>query len=76
MKIDTNGNGVLSLDEFKIGSYIYLFKKLLLIGMAEFTKEIKVSLTDKEFEKLFIAMDIDGSGTIDYSGTLKLKNNL
>lgn len=55
MKIDSNGNGLISKDE-------------MLAGMNEFKKSMNLKLSTEQIIKMFDAMDIDKSGQIDYSG--------
>lgn len=54
VKIDKNGNGLISKDE-------------MLLGMSEFKKNLNLKLTQDQIVKMFDAMDIDKSGQIDYS---------
>lgn len=56
VKIDKNGNGTLSLEEFR-GAF------------GEFQSKIGIDkkLNDEEIEKLFIAIDANKNGVIDYS---------
>eukprot|EP01016_Furgasonia_blochmanni_P032967 TRINITY_DN3411_c0_g1_i7.p1 TRINITY_DN3411_c0_g1~~TRINITY_DN3411_c0_g1_i7.p1 ORF type:complete len:205 (+),score=77.29 TRINITY_DN3411_c0_g1_i7:577-1191(+) len=54
VKLDKNGNGILSKTEF-------------VQGLNEFIEATGNSLTLEKIEKLFVAIDMDKSGNIDYS---------
>ena len=61
MKLDKNGDGFLVLDEFK-----YVFSEI------SSHKGSKSSVSEEDIKRLFLSLDINNSGKIDYSGRLRL----
>lgn len=54
LKLDENGNGLISKEE-------------MMIGLDYLRKEVNVKLTQDDIEQIFTAMDFDNSGFIDYT---------
>ena len=54
MKLDENGNGMISKEEMKV-------------GLEYLRKEVNLKLNQDDIDKIFAAMDFDNSGYIDYS---------
>ncbi|EGR28131.1 hypothetical protein IMG5_182680 [Ichthyophthirius multifiliis] len=54
LKIDTNGNGMISEEE-------------LLLGIQQFKRELNIEINDDQAKRIFQAMDFDNSGQIDYT---------
>lgn len=54
LKLDENGNGMISKDEMKV-------------GLDYLRKEVNLKLTKDDIDQIFSAMDFDNSGYIDYS---------
>jgi hypothetical protein len=60
--LDTDGNGTLSVEEFKLG----------LEQLSKWDGEESLHMTDAEVEKLFIIMDDDGSGDLDFDEFMEI----
>lgn len=54
VKLDVNGNGMISRDE-------------MMIGLDYLRKEVNCNLTNSDIEQIFHAMDFDNSGQVDYT---------
>jgi len=54
LKLDTNGNGIISKEE-------------MMIGMDYLRKEVNCKLTTADIDQIFQAMDFNDSGQIDYT---------
>jgi Ca2+-binding EF-hand superfamily protein len=54
VKLDENGNGMISKDEMRV-------------GLDYLKKEVNLNLTEGDIDQIFFAMDFDSSGYIDYS---------
>lgn len=54
LKLDINGNGMISREE-------------MLIGLDYLKKEVNAHLTQSDIEEIFTAMDFDNSGQVDYT---------
>ncbi len=54
LKLDDNGNGMISLEEMKV-------------GLDYLRKEVNINLKEEDLDQVFKAMDFDKSGQIDYT---------
>jgi calcium-dependent protein kinase len=54
VKLDVNGNGMISKEE-------------MMIGLEYLRKEVNANLNTADIEQIFIAMDFDNSGQVDYT---------
>lgn len=54
LKLDENGNGLISKEE-------------MMIGLDYLKKEVNLKLTQDDIDQIFTAMDFDNSGFIDYT---------
>lgn len=54
VKLDQNGNGMISYDE-------------MMIGLDYLRKEVNVKLEEDDIAEIFKAMDFDNSGQVDYT---------
>jgi calcium-dependent protein kinase len=54
VKLDVNGNGMISRDE-------------MMIGLDYLRKEVNANLSNNDIDQIFTAMDFDTSGQVDYT---------
>lgn len=54
VKLDVNGNGMISRDE-------------MMIGLDYLRKEVNANLSNNDIDQIFTAMDFDNSGQVDYT---------
>lgn len=78
-KIDKNGDGVLTIDEMKAGLFLLIFANFFTINLLiSFLGllENQEKFSGKEIQTVMESIDTDGNGTINYTGTFKLKRKI